>query len=142
CTDITTESRLTTLPDQAGTILIILDSLPVASPGPSFSGGTRNHLISHPPIQGSQIQSPPREKYLLKAPYSVCVCPLGFDIKTSWVVELGLGSPSDTGTSCQGRPYRSENSVLRVKHGAVKRKLGLSFNYSLPRPDTCVHRRA
>lgn len=123
CTDITTESRLTTLPDQAGTILIILDSLPVASP--SFSGGTRNHLISHPPIRGSQIQCPRREKYLLKAPYSAyIVFPLGFDIETSWVVELGQGSPLDTGTSCQGRPYHSEDSVLRVKDGAVKRKLG------------------
>lgn len=57
---------MTTLPDQAETALIILSSLPIESSGSTFSGKIGNQFVSSPPIQGSHIQSPPRERYFWK----------------------------------------------------------------------------
>ena len=67
---ITNVSRLTTPPGQAEMILIILNSLPVESPGSSFPGKAGNQFDLSP--SHSRITDPfsLKGRYFLKAWYS------------------------------------------------------------------------
>ena len=71
---------MTTVPDQAETVLIIQNFLPIESSGSTFSGKTGNQFALSPPIQGSHIPFPPRERYFFKTSFSAegFVCPSGF----------------------------------------------------------------
>ena len=91
---ITKVSRLTTPPGQAETVLIILNSLPVESLWDCHSqGGPSTSLASHLPIQGSQIQSPPRGGIFLEHHRESFISLSGFDFVILLIFKLGWGSP-------------------------------------------------
>ena len=87
---VTKVSRLTTPPGPAETVLIILNSLPVESLRDCHSQGRPSiSLVSHLPIQGSQIQSPPRGGIFLEHHRESFISLSGFDFVILLIFKLG-----------------------------------------------------